>query len=406
MRCFVAGAAAVLAFLVAWLGSMQLLERHDNTANLKVLADLDSLPPVPLGGPISPWTRAATSGDPPPFVTPQSWPPQSLSAQPPSNPFPCADLSNRDACNEEPRLCTWDGKCKGKGANKAYVMAHMVNTPKAIRWALNQGANAIEFDVNFDRGHMHTRHGTPCDCSTLIGTLNAGNVCYLESGFDACTASASLDEIISTIIEHKHRIAMAYFDSKVATLKEADYYRGGQSAGAAILRLFHRGFLGLLVVDCNDSTYRNYLSGIVHAIGESPFAKKILYTFGGTLQGLFPRDDVGATLRMEYYQLAKQTQYRILSAGISTAAPVGDSRYSTAMKIGSTMFQDGFFAVPPLIWTVDSEKSMMRFIDDGARILMTNVPSRARSAFNRANHHLAIPGEYVPEAATVNDSRR
>ncbi len=61
------------------------------------------------------------------------------------------------------------------------IVAHMTNTPGAVRWALEQGANGVELDLQFvddqpDR-FQHSIDFEPCDCTCLCPfgqVLNGG----------------------------------------------------------------------------------------------------------------------------------------------------------------------------------------------------------------------------------------
>ena len=46
-----------------------------------------------------------------------------------------------------------------------YAIAHMCNQIEAVDWAMNEGANAVEIDLNFKSWKFE--HGAPCDCTCL-----------------------------------------------------------------------------------------------------------------------------------------------------------------------------------------------------------------------------------------------
>ena len=54
-------------------------------------------------------------------------------------------------------------------ASGFYNIAHMCNNIETLDWAVDQGANAIEADLQFDDQGNPTRfyHGWPCDCTCM-----------------------------------------------------------------------------------------------------------------------------------------------------------------------------------------------------------------------------------------------
>ena len=46
-----------------------------------------------------------------------------------------------------------------------YAIAHMCNQIDAVNWAMKEGANAVEIDLNFKSWKFE--HGAPCDCTCL-----------------------------------------------------------------------------------------------------------------------------------------------------------------------------------------------------------------------------------------------
>src|SRR5438093_1257275 len=64
-------------------------------------------------------------------------------------------------------LATSTRDASAAGKNGFYAVAHMTNTIEAVRWALGQGANAVEMDLRFEEnGHpLYFKHQKPCDCS-------------------------------------------------------------------------------------------------------------------------------------------------------------------------------------------------------------------------------------------------
>ena len=100
----------------------------------------------------------------------------------------------------------------------------MANTMHAVDWAIQEGANAVEFDLEFSaNGHLRRfYHGIPCDCTCMcpwIFSFLCSNSRFICSALKRdvsipCNAEAS----VTTLLPHaatKSEIALIYIDSKI-----------------------------------------------------------------------------------------------------------------------------------------------------------------------------------------------
>jgi hypothetical protein len=86
-----------------------------------------------------------------------------------------------------------------------YAIAHMTNTAAAVDWALGQGANGVEMDLQFDAAGKPTffKHGGICDCTCIVGTDGIGKA--LTSVCAASTNAVDLLEHVSSKIRRGAR---------------------------------------------------------------------------------------------------------------------------------------------------------------------------------------------------------
>jgi hypothetical protein len=136
---------------------------------------------------------------------------------------------------------------------KVGVISHMMNTPNAVRWALNQGANEIEIDLTFEGTRPSVFYHTfPCDCTCLLQFLtNRHNRCgALGEGCSASTTVTEMAGFLGSSEVVSSRPALIYIDAKLDKS-----VRNYAEAGANVVRLFNepvfaRGYCGQILLDC------------------------------------------------------------------------------------------------------------------------------------------------------------
>jgi hypothetical protein len=152
------------------------------------------------------------------------------------------------------------------------VVAHMVNSPEAIRWALDQGANGIEFDLNFSgETPSHFQHGTPwslCDCTCLLGASTTTSICNRDNVCSVSTSATMMTTFLGSSSENfSSRLALIYVDSKISDMSSRNYI----AAGANVVRLFNqnvmeKGFQGQILIGCPEIKHSAWCTARSHKI--------------------------------------------------------------------------------------------------------------------------------------------
>ena len=110
-----------------------------------------------------------------------------------------------------------------------FVIAHMANSKAAIDWSIDQGANAIEADLNFHEGKPTVfRHGSPCECTPGLLCLH-GRESICKNG-SSCNASMAAIDLFRHVAR-KTQLALLVIDSKLHSkqpMSEAEQKIAGQ----------------------------------------------------------------------------------------------------------------------------------------------------------------------------------
>jgi hypothetical protein len=272
-----------------------------------------------------------------------------------------------------------------------YVIAHMTNTPDAVRWAAAEGANAVEIDVRFDE-HDGTprsvKHGGVCDCVCSLGDRD--HVCAALAR--DCEASSSVPDVFEAIRE-SHELALVIIDSKIDGAAPIDVQR---AAGARIVTaletgLFARGYRGKVVVGAPATDAIAYVRAAAAAATASKWSARISVGF----------DQMGkteATAACTLDTLRSFTKRRAFGAGISACA-TGD--FTPAIRAAAAQESAGESGLT-YVWTLDNEASMRRYIDAGARGIITNKPGKLAAVVRAMGKTLARP-ETILASARSND---
>ena len=157
-----------------------------------------------------------------------------------------------------------------------YNIAHMVTTDEAVDWAVSQGANGLEMDLQFhDNGQpWEFRHSqdnlVPCDC--ICGTGSQDHVCtHLNGATNKCMVSAPAQQHLQHIAG-KNGVGLVYIDSKLANLLGKSNEQ--KTAGALVVDLLSdalfggrghaaaqhgAGYKGIAIVTAPSSDFKDYL---------------------------------------------------------------------------------------------------------------------------------------------------
>lgn len=260
-----------------------------------------------------------------------------------------------------------------------YVIAHMTNLPSTAEWGLQQGANALEMDLNFETWKFH--HGAPCDCWCRFGTEG---ICGLHD--PVCTGGTDVDTMFNELVKSKYRdLAMVYIDSKIGSIKGSKAAAGERVADKIMSILFTKGYKGIVIVAVPDLSGVEYLQAVADTIKRTGWEGRVFYNI-----------DMERNVVHVLEALIKISPYRAFSTGISACV---HGNYHDEIRLASLNYAAGVISLPPGIWTLDKTSSMEEYIDFGARSIMTNKPAKAVSVSGSNGYDLAAPS-FRPGKAT------
>jgi hypothetical protein len=274
-----------------------------------------------------------------------------------------------------------------------YIITHMANTRPAIDWAVTQGANGVEMDLRFDEFGKATefRHGGICDCFCAPGPSSICSVLatsHPEGSRRPCEASESPARLLRHL-GGRSEVALAIIDSKVEKLSAAALVTAGRQVVQIIeTHLFGAGYTGNVIISTAKMTSAEFLRSATQASGGKRFADRIFFSFD---QESNKTTEVLANLR------DLPSRARAFGTGISACLP-GDFRKGIrAAESNRTRGAASFV----YIWTLDSSRSMQKYLDAGAQGVITNYPKRLRGVIEASGRKVAARGALFP--LTTND---
>lgn len=272
-------------------------------------------------------------------------------------------------------------------AGEFYVTAHMTNSIESVRWAVREGANAVEMDLRFhgDGAPSEFRHGGICDCS--CNAINDGtHVCQLlrAGGGNACETSTKALDMMDELVKHADKIALVFIDSKVDGTMSTDQQRaaGGRVIEMLESRLFSRGYRGKVMVSAGKADAYDYVLYATYRANRSAFRDRIYFAFD---QMGSSRQDAANAL-----SILKQmpTRNRAFGTGLTSCLP---SNYEPAISTGD-MNEDAHSSALTYLWTIDSESSMRQYLTrTRPRAILTNKPALLRRVALSQGLKLAEP---------------
>jgi len=282
--------------------------------------------------------------------------------------------------NSPPQACpcgTWSNPgastCNlGKGF---YNIAHQVNAPKFVDWAVANGANGVEMDIHFGPtgGPTVFLHGSPCDASCFAGAGPLG---------PQCDSSSFASVNLNYVAQHP-QIALVMMDSKVDDLSPTALVSAGtQVVDLLVQELFNfnsQSFKGNVIISCAHVAQKAYIQAAINRV-PSNLADRI--AFGIDQMG----DDSHGVLQT---LVNLGTARRVFGTGISACSPatfdLGIFKARGLEDVGVSSFT--------YIWTLNKESSMASYLNLGARGILTNQPSTLRNLYNKLGKRLASPQE-------------
>jgi len=311
------------------------------------------------------------------------------------------------------KTCESDQKCHAKKCRSLLspgtpfiVYAHMTNNVASVDWAIEQGANAVEMDVNFEGAEPKGfQHGWPCDC-TCIGPYVEGlksknleegqavekkTICQFQDAEDSekdiCLGLTSLTDMFGHL-SMQTELSIVYLDCKLGQVagmfdsqeqKKDKYTSAGASLAASVYTdLFQAGFTGNIVVNGIDVEYIDFLKAFRAEFEGNPqaqFKNRIAYVFDMAKDAAI---SLGALRDADFKHI---TYGNGISSCVNSMAGYGPEM-SKDMRLAGQNTDS--FAVGATLWTIDNQEVMRQYVlDYGVRGLMTNIPAMALELVNQ-----------------------
>jgi hypothetical protein len=283
---------------------------------------------------------------------------------------------------------------------KFYAIAHMVNTTDAVRWAVPQGVNALEVDVQFAKNGepLYFKHGHSCDCS-CPHLLTGGHVCsHLANHCDATTPIPDMLHLMAA----ESQIALVIFDSKIAdTQPEYQLDAPAQRhAAERILKLaeehlFSKGYRGKLLVSAGTRYAAEYVREVSRLSLASRYHPRIYFSFDmENSTAIVPGPSIHGANAADTMRLLATFPSKNRAYGAGVTACLGRTYYDE-MTVGVQNLDRGGVSFVYL-WSLNSESSMEKYIDLGVMGIMSNYPATLVQVARRKGLTLARPEDPLP----------
>eukprot|EP00123_Amoebidium_parasiticum_P009089 comp19232_c0_seq1/m.22001 comp19232_c0_seq1/g.22001 ORF comp19232_c0_seq1/g.22001 comp19232_c0_seq1/m.22001 type:complete len:465 (-) comp19232_c0_seq1:721-2115(-) len=262
------------------------------------------------------------------------------------------------------------GSSYGVGKGNFYAIAHGVNVPSALDFAVQVGTNAIEIDIQYNvtTGDLiEFRHGGMCDCKCNLDNELCNNMRdYAKSiNFpDVCELATPWQQHMEHIA-NKSEIQLVYFDSKITPdfSKEALVKAATNLVDSIVKHMFsNKNFVGdVLISSASPEKYIFYTTAAAEAAHQLPpeLKKRIFFTFDATKA----RKALEVAPRL--HSVSKNVIY---SNGLTSCFTFN---YRKALEGAMEGMKQGFL-LNAIVWTVDKPERFAWVYRMGARGVLTN----------------------------------
>ena len=269
-----------------------------------------------------------------------------------------------------------------KTTDPFYIIAHMANSIPSLDWAVAEGANGIENDLQFDGNGNPTifEHGGTCDC---ICAVTSGHICTPLLG--KCSGTGANSDAASHMqhVARLNSVALFLIDSKVDAKMGATLAKAGSAIVPFVDRhLFGSGYQGKVIIGSAKIATFDYVRAAAIAASKSPNNQSYFFTFDEE------KDDYIGVMDM----LSRFTNNRVFGTGISSCW-IGT--YYDGIRAGVAGRKSGQNGLT-YIWTLDSESSMRNYIDSGVHAIMTNRVSVAKNLAISMGLRIAQTSDPIP----------
>ena len=269
-----------------------------------------------------------------------------------------------------------------------YAIAHMVNSKRAVKYAMDAGANAVELDLMFEEKQgVPTRfyHGAPCDCTCyrLLPFFSSGNICFLSHR--PCNTGTRSDELLQYLLKFSN-LALVYIDSKISKLSaRAQKLAAKNIITLAQENLFNRGYKGKILIGAGQN--KPYLSAVSYHVKMSECSSSIYVTLDWNKKGTFDS--------LEYLSNLPISNV-VFSEGHSACY---SRTYHQAIRTAAINAANGVVS-KVFVWTVDLPRSFATYYENGARGILTNRIVSLMEWVKENSIKLAVPADNSLQPAT------
>eukprot|EP00123_Amoebidium_parasiticum_P011476 comp20735_c1_seq1/m.27128 comp20735_c1_seq1/g.27128 ORF comp20735_c1_seq1/g.27128 comp20735_c1_seq1/m.27128 type:complete len:478 (-) comp20735_c1_seq1:21-1454(-) len=267
--------------------------------------------------------------------------------------------------------------------NNFYAIAHMTNTPIAVDYALESGANGIELDIQIDTATgelVEFRHGGMCDCACSFYT----EMCPVLSK-DADAQGVKVCEVATPWLVQMRHIAtksdlqLLYIDSKLTKDHSLNVQvAAGRNLVSAVAEniLDNRTFQGDILISAGDDSFLFYIQSAIETAQKLPphISHRIYFTIDATrVLGLrsFRGIDQNINIVKVALQLASLSMNTVYSNGLTACMTYFD--YQQAIRQGVRAMSEGY-VTNVFVWTADRQEKYREVYTMGARGIVTNDP--------------------------------
>eukprot|EP00111_Clytia_hemisphaerica_P019542 TCONS_00057613-protein len=277
-----------------------------------------------------------------------------------------------------------------------FNIAHMCNNIDTLDWAVREGANAIEADLQFDDQGNPKRfyHGAPCDCNCMCNFhltcywFRPHTVCYpLSTNVKNCDAEADVTLWMRrAATKYSSKIALIWLDSKV---KGKGYSEETLRDAARNLinvledNLFSLGYKGVVLIGAEGHEIASYFNEVSKTT--STFKDRIYVTMDSVTMKT-------ARNNLDFTNF-KNIIYNNGMTGCSPRKIKSDLLTAIKDNVDKGVFSAAF------TWTYNLKRSMRR-VAPYFNGIITNSPPYLNKVVKEKGLRLAIPGERLPEATS------
>nr|ANY30979.1 loxtox protein [Loxosceles similis] len=260
------------------------------------------------------------------------------------------------------------------GRRPVWNIAHMTNDIEIVKTYLDDGANALEFDIEFnERGQpLRTYHGVPCDCCRKCGRTE--------------TFSTFMDQMRKFTTpgdpEFREKLVLLMLDLKVKDFDSSLALEAGQNIAKVLLDSYwQRGKAdtrAYIVLSIPSLDYAKLIRGFYNEVKKQNFPtyrRRVGVDFSGN-------DDLDDTRRaLERVNITRRIWQ---SDGITNCLPRGTGRLAAAIKRRDD--PEYRFINKVYYWSVDRKSTIRTVLDLEADGMITNFPDNFASVLNESKY--------------------